>query len=78
MSKTNRTPPPCPKCGSAEQVVPVVHGMPTEEGKRSAARGEVWLSGGCCIDPDAWAWYCRSCREGFGRLADERPELFRR
>ncbi len=69
--------PPCPRCGSASQVVPVVYGMPSPQTEERAARGEVEL-GGCIVRPDFPAWYCRACELDFGQLADEQPEWFTR
>ena len=58
----------CPKCGG--KVVPIVYGMPMEELREKADRGEVIL-GGCCIALDekgkqiAPQWGCIDCDERF-------------
>ncbi len=72
-----RRPPPCPRCGSADQVVEVVYGLPSQETAERARRGELVL-GGCILRPDFPAWYCRACELDFGQLADEQPEWFSR
>ncbi|UCH79180.1 MAG: hypothetical protein JSU81_04330 [Candidatus Coatesbacteria bacterium] len=38
-------PPACPKCGSDENVIPIVYGYPSEELFEAAERGEVALGG---------------------------------
>jgi hypothetical protein len=52
--------PPCPECGSSENVVPIVYGYPGEELLEAAERGEVKL-GGCVVAGDDPGWYCKSC-----------------
>lgn len=70
-----RRTPPCPSCGSADRVLPIIYGLPAPDAEEQAARGEVKL-GGCIVLPDFPAWYCRACELNFGRLADEHPEWF--
>ncbi len=56
--------PGCPFCGYEDQVVRIVYGYPSPEMIEQSRRGEVAL-GGCCIGPDADAWYCRGCMRTF-------------
>jgi hypothetical protein len=61
---------PCPKCGS-EDTIPIMYGLPTEEGFLAASRGKVKL-GGCIIiegpdgepGPDAT---CKACGASWAR-----------
>lgn len=48
----------CPRCGG--RAVPVVHGLPTAEAERAAARGEIVL-GGCAIDGSEASRQCTRC-----------------
>ncbi len=56
----DEAPPACPKCGSSENVVPIVYGYPSAELMAAAERGEVKL-GGCVITGDDPQWYCKAC-----------------
>jgi hypothetical protein len=38
-------PPPCPTCHSAENVIPLVYGYPSQETVDAADRGEIALGG---------------------------------
>ncbi len=49
----------CPACG-AEQVVPILYGLPTLEAFEQAQRGELEL-GGCCVTFNAPIWHCKAC-----------------
>lgn len=46
VQKTAEDRPPCPKCKSANDVVPIVYGMPGKEESGQAERGEIELGGG--------------------------------
>jgi len=45
-------------------VVPILYGLPTEEGFEAARRGEVKL-GGCLVEPWKPEWWCLACDAGF-------------
>ena len=63
--------PACPRCGSADQVIPIVYGLPNERGFDAARRGEIRL-GGCLVSEDSPAWWCRGCDREFGRLGSRK------
>ena len=54
----------CPKCG-AKEAVPILYGMPSEEGVRMIAKGEI-ESGGCCIEDGQPQWRCKACGHAWG------------
>jgi hypothetical protein len=54
----------CPRCGSAEAVVPVVYGYPSPEMDEAAARGEMMI-GGCLIGGEDPGHCCLTCRIEF-------------
>ncbi len=56
---SNKKPIRCPVCGS-KKVVPILWGLPSEEGGRRAHDGEVVL-GGCCVSDRDPSWQCRNC-----------------
>jgi hypothetical protein len=62
--------PPCPSCGSRDQIE-IVYGLPDAELGRSAERGEVVL-GGCVIGPESPTYECRSCGAALPWIADDR------
>ncbi len=49
----------CPRCGS-DEVLPIVYGMPSEEGIEKSAAGRVLL-GGCMVWPESPEWRCVAC-----------------
>lgn len=65
----------CPSCSSPD-VLRILYGEPNAEGAAMVARGEVVL-GGCLLGEESPTWECMACRQMFGRLGDERPEMFR-
>lgn len=54
-------PPPCPKCGSAKEVVPVLYGYATRELMEEARQGKFVL-GGCVLSSSSPDWYCKACK----------------
>ena len=50
----------CPKCNSVD-TIPIVYGMPGYELAIEAEEGVIKL-GGCCIDKESPAWYCKKCK----------------
>lgn len=56
----------CPKCQS-ENTIPIVYGYPSPKGMKKAERGEIKL-GGCCIGKNDPQWYCKNCKEEFGKI----------
>jgi hypothetical protein len=64
VRRTRYRRPSCPFCGYEDQVVRIVYGYPDADLIEQSRRGEVAL-GGCCVGPDAHAWYCRGCLRSF-------------
>ncbi|HNR44481.1 MAG TPA: hypothetical protein PKH80_04875 [Methanofastidiosum sp.] len=62
--------PKCPKCGG-ENTIPICYGMPGWDMVESYHKGEIEL-GGCCIDEDSPSWYCKDCKNRWGRLSFKR------
>ena len=60
----NNTRKVCPECG-AREAVPILYGLPDEEGGRLIAKGEV-ESGGYCIEDDQPQWRCKTCGHTWG------------
>lgn len=54
----------CPACGSEERI-PILYGLPTDDAREQADRGEVAL-GGCLVDRRNPRWQCRACGELWG------------
>jgi hypothetical protein len=46
----------CPYCRDADEVIPILYGMPSPEGFEMAERGEVFI-GGC--EPGKTHYYCK-------------------
>jgi len=59
QGKTGKRPPHCPECGS-ENVVPIIHGIPTPALQRAIAEGRAVVA-----DREEWEgmteWYCKDC-----------------
>jgi hypothetical protein len=51
--------PPCPECNAA-QVVPIIHGIPTQAQQKAIEQGQAMIA-----DREEWEglseWYCKSC-----------------
>ena len=61
------TPPSCPKCGKADNVIKIVFGMPSPEMLKHSEDGHVAL-GGCCPPMDGEKprnYKCKTCNEEF-------------
>lgn len=58
--------PACPACNS-QRVVPIIRGELTREAAEAAARGEAVI-GGCMFSKSDPVWFCRDCRNEFGRV----------
>lgn len=56
--------PPCPHCGRADAVIPIVYGYPSDEMFRADASGKIVL-GGCIVAPDSPHWRCSNCGTEF-------------
>ena len=54
----------CPKCSSAEPVVPIRYGMPGPKMQQDYYEGKIKL-GGCCIEENDSKWYCNKCERDF-------------
>lgn len=52
------TPRKCPECSS--KLVPIVFGMPNEQGIQEAEKGKIIL-GGCCVSFNDPTWGCAHC-----------------
>ena len=50
----------CPKCSSAEFVVPIRYGMPGVEMQQKHYEGKIKL-GGCMVAMDNPDWHCKKC-----------------
>jgi len=59
----------CPVCGSNDQVVPVMYGMPGPKMQDDAAAGKIHL-GGCIISDNDPKWYCQRDETAFGGIKD--------
>ncbi len=55
----------CPRCSGVG--VHLAYGLPTEEGRQAARRGEIVLAG-CYVGPNDPEWRCKACRHQWGRL----------
>ena len=51
----------CPYCGTKD-VIPIMYGLPDEEGMAAIERGE-YRSGGCVVDNNNM--YCKECKRDF-------------
>lgn len=49
----------CPACGSKD-VIPIAYGYPGPAMYQESMEGKIFL-GGCCLDIDSPASYCKSC-----------------
>ena len=54
----------CPKCSSAEFVVPIRYGMPGVEMQQKHHEGKIKL-GGCSMEIDAPNWHCKECEQDY-------------
>jgi hypothetical protein len=59
----------CPRCGSTEDVVPIVYGKPGKEAMEMARQGQVKL-GGCMVSWHSPRRHCRRCGTEWGRHWD--------
>ena len=50
----------CHNCSSADSVVPIVYGYPTDETMKEYKEGKIIL-GGCVIKIGAPRFYCKKC-----------------
>ncbi|MBI1870915.1 MAG: hypothetical protein HYS07_06970 [Chlamydiae bacterium] len=55
---------PCPKCGSPENVIPIVYGYPSQGLMDRADQGKVKL-GGCVIGGNDPHYYCKKCEQSW-------------
>jgi hypothetical protein len=55
----------CPRCGGVS--VHIAYGLPSREGREAARRGEIVFFG-CVIGPNDPEWWCKACRDKWGRL----------
>jgi len=72
--------PKCPKCGG-ENTVPICYGLPMYETYEKEQKGELVL-GGCCVSDDSPSWYCKDCKNSWGKVSEyrdrQRQELLKR
>ena len=62
--------PKCPKCGS-ENTLPIGYGYPGPGMVEAYRKGELEL-GGCCISEDSPSWYCKDCKNRWGKFSIRR------
>ena len=61
--------PPCPTCEQCDEVIPIIYGHVSLEYRELYRAGpDCYVMGGCMIDKDSHRWWCKKCKEGFGRL----------
>jgi hypothetical protein len=59
--------PPCPKCGSSEEVVPIVYGFFDPSPKQSYR--EDFVAGGWTFSAESPLWHCTLCGAQWGKVA---------
>ena len=61
----------CPNCKSANDVIEIIYGSPTDEVFKEVEKGKLIL-GGCCIELNhSPIWYCKKCQLEFGIFIEE-------
>lgn len=58
--------PKCPKCRSADQVVPIAYGFAGGRHADELGKGEA-VPGGCVLDEGRPKWFCRRCGHAWRR-----------
>ena len=55
----------CLRCKS-KNIIDIVYGYPTAKAIKEAEQGKIYL-GGCCIDENNPIYFCRDCKNKFGK-----------
>lgn len=63
----------CPFC-NGRNIIKIEYGFPNQELIKDYEEGKVRL-GGCCISDDSRKYYCKDCKEEFGRISYDNIDI---